>query len=129
MGEVKVVDRGGREIVVFLSGDIDAGMHEDLTAAIEEVDSLEHLSLLNRAIVDLKDVTLLEREGVDFLQALHDRGGEHGFQVDLSTISGPAHRALEARHWPLGIGSVPGASEPRMPGGEASQPALREGGG
>jgi hypothetical protein len=129
MGEVKVVDRGGREIVVFLSGDIDAGMHEDLTAAINEVDSLEHLSLLNRAIVDLKDVTLLEREGVDFLQALHDRGGEHGFQVDLSTVSGPAHRALEASHWPLGIGSVPGASELPMPDGEASQRTVQEGGG
>jgi hypothetical protein len=121
MGDVRVVDRGGREIVVFLSGDIGDGMEAQLNAAIDEVDSLEHLSLLDRAIVDLRDVTSMQPVGVAFLQALEQRGQQHGFDVDLTTISGPAHRALEKAHWPAGIGEGPGASEPRGPAGEAEQ--------
>jgi anti-anti-sigma regulatory factor len=121
MGEVRVVDRGAREIVVFLSGDITDGMEAQLNAAIDEVDSLEHLSLLNRAVIDLRDVTRMDPVGVAFMQALQQRGQQHDFDVDLTTISGPAHRALEKAHWPVAIGEGPGASEPRGPVGEAEQ--------
>jgi anti-anti-sigma regulatory factor len=121
MGDVRVVDRGGREIVVFLSGDVGAGMETRLNAAIEEVDSLEHLSLLNRAIIDLRDVTHMEPIGVAFMKALQERGRLHGFDVDLTTVSGAAHRALEEAHWPAGVGEGPGASEPRRPEGEPDQ--------
>lgn len=99
MGDVQVVDRGQREIVVFLSGDVDEAMAPALAAAVEEVDGLEHINLLNRAVVDLHGVTALGPEGVRFLRALDERGRRHGFDVSLAALSGPAHRTLESAGW------------------------------
>lgn len=126
MGEVRVVDRGGREIVVFLSGDVGTSMATELDAAIDEVDALERIGLLERAIVDLQAVTAMDPRGVRFLQALQQRGALHGFDLDLTGISGPAHQALEQAEWPVGIGSTPGASEPRTPSGGANQKSTDE---
>lgn len=101
MGEVRVVDRGSREIVVFLSGDVDETMRPALDAAIAEVDGLETLTQLSRALVDMQGVTALGRAGLDFLHALQDQGGRHGFTVAATAMSGPAHRALEAVDHPF----------------------------
>jgi anti-anti-sigma regulatory factor len=121
MAEVRVHDHGGGEIVVLLVGDIDDSIQARLDKAIDEVDMLERVNQFDRAIVDLRDVTLLSPAGVRFLRALHERGAVHGYDVDLSTLSGPAHAALEQAGFPLGIGEMPGASEPRGPSGEADQ--------
>lgn len=99
MGHVEVADRGGREIVVFLSGDITESDRDALDASIDEVVALERLNDLDLAIVDMHNVTSLEAAGVAFLRRLQDRGDRSGFDVSLSTLSAPAHRALEEAGW------------------------------
>ena len=107
MGEVEVVDRGQREIVVFLGGDMDETMRPALDRAVEDVDGLEHLNLLDRAIVDLHAVTSLGRAGVDFLHALAERGRRHGFDLQMAALSGAAHRGLEESGWSFAEHSPP----------------------
>lgn len=68
MGEVEVADRGGREIVVFLSGDIDESTGDTLSEAIDEVVQLEQLNGLDHAIVDMHKVTSLGPAGLTFLR-------------------------------------------------------------
>jgi anti-anti-sigma regulatory factor len=121
MGEVRVLDRGGREITVFLVGEVGSMLAAEFDAALVEVETLTSVDQVDRVVVDLQGVTAMDQQAVTFLQALQQRGGDRGFDVDLTTISGPAHRALEQANWPVGIGSMPGASEPRTPSGKASQ--------
>jgi anti-anti-sigma regulatory factor len=99
MPNVEVVDRGAREIVVFLSGDIDDTSAQALTHAIDEVDALEQLNGLSHAIVDMHGVTSFGEAGVAFLRELEGRGRRVGFDVSFSMMTGPAHRALEAAGW------------------------------
>src|SRR5690606_9341375 len=47
MGGIEVVDRGAREIVVFLTGDIDDETAEYMHAAVERVARLEELNALS----------------------------------------------------------------------------------
>jgi anti-anti-sigma factor len=101
MGEVEVADRGGREIVVFLSGDIDESTGDALSEAIDEVVQLERLNGLDHAIVDMHNVTSLSPAGLTFLRQLQERGSRVGFQVSFSTMTGPAHRAVEEAGWPF----------------------------
>lgn len=107
MGEVQVVDRGAREIVVFLTGDIDEPMTDALHAAVEEVTRLEQLSGLNHAIVDMHKVTSLGQAGISFLRELEGRGHRAGFEVSFSNMTGPAHRAVEASGWKFVEASPP----------------------
>ncbi len=99
MGEVQVADRGSREIVVFLRGDIDDAMADELHSAVEEVARLEQLSLLSHAVVDMHDVTSIGPAGIAFLRELQGRGERGGFEVSFSHLSGTAHRALEDAGW------------------------------
>jgi hypothetical protein len=99
MGHVDVVDRGGREIVVFLSGDISESDQNVLNNSIDEVAALERLNGLNFAVVDMHGVTSLGPAGVAFLHQLQDRGDRTGFEVSFSAVSAPAHRALEDAGW------------------------------
>jgi len=99
MGHVEVVDRGGREIVVFLSGDIGEADRDALNASIDEVAALEQLNGLNYAVVDMHKVSSLGPAGVAFLHQLQGRGDRSGFDVSFSTLTGPAHRALEDAGW------------------------------
>jgi anti-anti-sigma regulatory factor len=99
MGEVQVVDRGSREIVVFLSGDVDDEMVEPLQGAVEEVAQMEALNGLSHAVIDMHGVTELGEPGLAFLRELSDRGRHRGFEVSFSALSGPAHRAVEAAGW------------------------------
>ncbi len=103
MAEVRVHDHGSGEIVVLLVGDIDDAIEARLTEAIDEVDMLERVNQFDRAIVDLRDVTALGPAGVRFVKALKERGSVHGYDVDLSTLSGPAHAALEQAGFPLSL--------------------------
>lgn len=99
MGEVQVADRGSREIVVFLSGDVDDLMTDELHAAVDEVARLEQLSGLDHAVVDLHNVTSLGPAGIAFLRELQVRGERAAFEVSFSHLSSTAHRALEAAGW------------------------------
>lgn len=99
MGQVDVVDRGGREIVVFLSGDITESDENALNDSIDEVDALERLNGLSFAVVDMHNVTSIGSTGVAFLHRLQDRGDRTGFEVSFSMVSAPAHRALEEAGW------------------------------
>lgn len=99
MGEVQVADRGSREIVVFLRGDIDDPMTDELQAAVDEVARLEQLSSLSHAVVDMHDVISLGPAGIAFLRELQARGQRGGFEVSFSHLSGTAHRALEEAGW------------------------------
>jgi hypothetical protein len=63
MGQVRVVDRASKEIVVFLAGDIDSGMEEQLNWALSEVTMLERLDDLHRVVVDAREVTSLGPAG------------------------------------------------------------------
>lgn len=99
MGQVEVVDRGGREIVVYLSGDIAESDRNALNDSIDEVAALERLNDLNFVVVDMHKVTSIEPAGVAFLRQLQDRGDRAGFDMSFSTVSAPAHRALEEAGW------------------------------
>lgn len=97
---VEVVDRGSREIVVFLRGDVGEADEPGLAAAIDEVDLLEKLTGLSRVVVDCHDVTSLGQSGIDFLHRLSERGERHGFSLSLSALSEGAHHGLEDGEWP-----------------------------
>jgi anti-anti-sigma regulatory factor len=99
MSEARVVDRGSREIVVFLSGDIDDEMIDRLHEAVAEVAELESLNGLSHAVVDMHAVTSLGPPGIAFLRELNEHGRRSGFEVSFSALSGPAHRAVEAAGW------------------------------
>lgn len=99
MGTIEVVDRGGQEIVVFLAGDIDDALTEQLHAAVDEVATLERIGGLNRVVVDMHNVTALQEAGVMFLRELAERGTQAGFDMSFSGMTGPAHRAVEAAGW------------------------------
>ena len=99
MGGIEVVDRGAREIVVFLTGDIDDETAEYMHAAVERVARLEELNALSHAVVDMHAVTHLGSAGIAFLRELSERGKNAGFEVSFSALSGPAHRAVEAAGW------------------------------
>ncbi|HMG29731.1 MAG TPA: STAS domain-containing protein [Jiangellaceae bacterium] len=107
MGEVRVADRGAREIVVFLSGDIDDQMTDALHAAVAEVAELESISGLSHAVVDMHGVTVLGEPGLTFLRELNERGRRSGFEISYSAMSGPAHRAVEAAGWSFAEPSPP----------------------
>lgn len=99
MGEVQVADRGSREIVVFLSGDVDEPMADELHAVVDEVTGLERLNSLSHAVVDMHRVTSLGPAGIAFLRELQGRGERAGFEVSFSHLSSVAHRALEDAGW------------------------------
>ena len=99
MNDIEVVDRGAREIVVFLSGDIDTALIPRLEAAVDQVARLETLNTLNHVVVDMHRVTSLAEPGVAFLRDLTVRGERAGFEVSFAAMSGPAHRAVEAAGW------------------------------
>ncbi len=107
MSDVDVVDRGAREIVVYLSGDIDDALSGRLNRAVDQVVQLEQLNALNHVIVDMHRVTSLHEPGLAFLRTLTERGRQAGFEVSFSTLSGPAHRAVEAAGWSFLEGSPP----------------------
>ena len=99
MGEVQVADRGSREIVVFLTGDVDDSLTDQLHAAVDEVARLERLSSLSHAVVDMHGVTSLGPAGIAFLRELQVRGERAGFALSFSHLSSVAHRALEDAGW------------------------------
>jgi anti-anti-sigma regulatory factor len=101
MGEVKVADRGAREIVVFLAGAIDDDLAGPLHNAVDEVAELEELNALDHVVVDMHRVTSFGDAGVTFLRELIRRGHRAGFQVSFAALSGAAHRAVEAAGWPF----------------------------
>lgn len=102
MGSVEVVDRGAREIVVFLSGDVVDGTSTDgLHAAVDEVARLEELIALDHVVVDMHKVTELGDAGIAFLRELTSRGQRSGFEISFAAMSGAAHRAVEAAGWPF----------------------------
>ncbi|MGH8823143.1 MAG: STAS domain-containing protein [Jiangellaceae bacterium] len=107
MGEVRVADRGSREIVVFLSGDIDDEMADALHAAVAEVAELESIGGLSHAVVDMHGVTALGAPGLTFLHELAERGRRSGFEISYSALSGAAHRAVEAAGWSFAESSPP----------------------
>jgi hypothetical protein len=106
MGQVEVVDRGSREIVVFLRGDITGGMAKELTTALDEVAMLEELDDLHRVVVDTREVTAFDHAGLDFLRRLEERGKAEDYEVALSMTSKPVLKALEDAHWPFATGLV-----------------------
>ncbi|WP_026877669.1 STAS domain-containing protein [Jiangella gansuensis] len=99
MSAVQVVDRGAREIVVFLSGDVSGEPADTLHAAVDEVSRLEQLNALDHVVVDMHRVTELGDAGVAFLRELSRRGRTAGYEVSFAAMSGPAHRAVEAAGW------------------------------
>jgi len=107
MGEVRVGDHGDGEVIVFLSGDIDDSMTGDLRTAIDQVSRLEQIEGPRHAIVDMHGVTSLGPAGIEFLRSLEARGERGGFAVSFSTLSAPAHRAVEAAGWRTAEGSPP----------------------
>lgn len=100
-GEVSVVDRGAREIVVFLSGTVDDVLSDQLHSAVDDVTKLEELNGLDHVVVDMHKVTALDHSGISFLHELIQRGHKAGYQVSFSSLCGPAHRAIEGAGWPF----------------------------
>ncbi|NDL58117.1 STAS domain-containing protein [Phytoactinopolyspora mesophila] len=111
MNTVEVVDRGGREIVVFLSGDIDDALALQLRAAVEEVAELVQISGLTHAVVDMHRVRSLGEVGLEFLRNLTARGEATGFEVSFAALTGPAHRAIETAGWEFVEKSPPPAPD------------------
>ncbi|PZF85338.1 STAS domain-containing protein [Jiangella anatolica] len=99
MSTVEVVDRGAREIVVFLSGDVGTEPDDAFGPAIDEVVRLERLNALDHVVVDMHRVTGMSAGAIEFLRDLSARGRSSGFEVSFAALSGPAHRALEANGW------------------------------
>ncbi|PSL02455.1 anti-anti-sigma regulatory factor [Haloactinopolyspora alba] len=99
MSGVEVVDRGAREIVVFLSGDLNDEATDRLHAAVDEVAKLEQLNALDHVVVNMQHVTQLGEAGVGFLRELSMRGRRAGFEVSFAAVSAAAHRAVEEAGW------------------------------
>ena len=99
MSTVEVVDRGAREIVVFLSGEVGTDPDDAFGPAIDEVDRLEQLNALDHVVVDMHRVTGMTDVAIGFLRELSFRGQSSGFEVSFAALSGPAHRAIEANGW------------------------------
>ncbi|NED94850.1 STAS domain-containing protein [Phytoactinopolyspora alkaliphila] len=99
MGTVEVVDRGGQEIVVFLSGDVDDVPAETFGEAVDEVATLERIGGLSVVVVNMQEVSNLGEPGLAFLRDLTEKGQNSGFAVAFAAMSGPAHRAVEAAGW------------------------------
>lgn len=99
MSTVEVVDRGAREIVVFLSGDVGSDPGDAFGAAVDEVARLEQLNALDHVVVDMHRVTGMTDAAIAFLRDLSARGRTSGFEVSFAALSGPAHRAIEANGW------------------------------
>src|SRR5690606_42031477 len=93
MGDVRVADRGSREIVVFLSGDVDETMSESLHEAVDRVARLEALEGLSHAVVDMHAVTSMGAAGIEFLRELEGRGTRAGVQVSFSNRRAAVQRA------------------------------------
>lgn len=104
MGQVRVVDRASKEIVVFLAGDIDGGMEDELNQALSEVTLLERLDDLNRVVVDAREVSSLGPAGIRFLRNLERAGEEQGFDLAFSMLNAPALAALAEERWPYASG-------------------------
>lgn len=104
MGQVRVVDRASKEIVVFLSGDIDGGMEDELNQALSEVSLLERLDDLNRVVVDAREVSSLGPAGIRFLRNLERSGEEQGFELAFSMLNASALAALSEERWPYASG-------------------------
>ena len=104
MGQVRVVDRASKEIVVFLAGDIDGGMEEQLNWALSEVTMLERLDDLHRVVVDAREVTSLGPAGIRFLRNLERTGAEQGYDLAFSMLNAQALEALTREHWPYASG-------------------------
>lgn len=94
MGQVSVVDRGSKEIVVFLSGDIDRAMEDQLSDALRRVTLLERVNDLSRAVIDTREVTAFDDTGVRFVRRLEQIGHERAFDVALCMTSKPVSEAL-----------------------------------
>ncbi|HEY6738335.1 MAG TPA: STAS domain-containing protein [Actinopolymorphaceae bacterium] len=94
MGHVDVVDRGSREIVVFLSGAIDETTREALADAAERVRLLLDVNDVSRVVIDSHQVTDFGAPGVRFLRGLEVAGREHGFDVALAMTSPAVAHAL-----------------------------------
>jgi anti-anti-sigma regulatory factor len=107
MGTVEVVDRGGQEIVVFLSGNLEDVSAETLRESVDEVVTLERIGGLSHVVVDMHRVTGLGEPGLTFLRDLTDHGRTAGFAVSFAAMSGPAHRAVEAAGWEFVEASPP----------------------
>ncbi|WP_157987688.1 STAS domain-containing protein [Jiangella endophytica] len=99
MSTVEVVDRGAREIVVFLSGVVGTDPDDAFGPAIDRVDRLEQLNALNHVVVNMHQVTGMSDAAFEFLRELSSRGRSKGFEVSFAAVSGPAHRAIEAHGW------------------------------
>lgn len=99
MPGIEVVDRGAREIVVFLSGNLRDETPEQLHSAVEEVVTLERLNGLDHVVVNMHHVASLGDSGIAFLRELTERGRRDGFDVSFAAMSGPAHREAEAAGW------------------------------
>lgn len=95
MGHVEVVDRGSREIVVFLSGAIDRTMERPLADAIERVTLLERINDLHRVVVDTREVTSFEEAGLRFIERLERLGRAQDFDVALSMTSPAVNLAFQ----------------------------------
>lgn len=100
MGEVRVVDRGSKEIVVFLSGEVGRGMEAELGDALAEVALLERLDDLDRVVVDAGAVTAFDETGLNFLRDLHRNGRRQGYDLELAMLTDPVRTALDRAEWP-----------------------------
>ncbi|WP_157574752.1 STAS domain-containing protein [Jiangella muralis] len=99
MSTVEVVDRGGREVVVFLAGEVGTDPDDAFGPAIDRVVQLEQLNALDHVVVDMHLVTGMSDAAIEFLRELSTRGRASGYEVSFAAVSGPAHRAIEANGW------------------------------
>lgn len=106
MGEIQVVDRGAREIVVFLSGGFGTTDEAEPSSgrfaeAVDEVERLEKIDGLDHVIVNMHGVTAIDDHVVGFLRSLVDRGERRGFEVSFAEMPGVARQVLHDAGWPL----------------------------
>lgn len=106
MGELRIDDHGGGEVVVSLYGDIENDMADTLRAAVDEVAVLQRIDG-GHAVVDMHGVTALGAAGIEFLRDLEARGERTGFVVSFANLSAAAHRAVESSGWASVEGSPP----------------------
>lgn len=99
MGELRIDDHGGGEVVVSLYGDIDDAMADTLGATVDEVAALQRVDGGLHTLVDMHGVTSLDTAGIQFLRDLQARGERTGFVVSFANLSAAAHRAVESAGW------------------------------